>query len=161
MDGTSEVLLQRFIEKYLNPEIELDILDIGSRNVNGTFKLAFYSPKWHYIGIDIIEGDNVDIIVEPYNWKLDKKFDIIISGSTIEHVEDLKEWALQVKKILKLNSLVYFDAPFDFPMLHRHPKDCWRIVDDGMSWIMKDIIGLELLELFHYDRHIIGVGENA
>lgn len=161
MDVTDSILTQRFITKYLDPEVELDILDIGSHDVNGTIKPFFYSPKWRYIGIDLVVGENVDIVVEPYNWKLDKKFDIIISLSTMEHVEDLKEWALQVKKVLKSNTLVFFSAPFDFPMLHRHPVDCWRIVDDGMKWIMKDIIGLEIIDIFHHDRHLIGVGKNA
>ena len=159
MDLTNEVMIKNFVDKYLNPETELDILDIGSQDVNGTFKPFFYSPKWRYTGLDIVAGPNVDIVVAPYDYTLDKKFDVVISGSTMEHVEDLKEWALQVMRTLKNNTLIFFSAPLDHPVTHRHPKDCWRVYEDGMKWIMKDIMGLEILELYVHDGTTFGIGK--
>jgi len=160
MDNTTHVLMERFIAKYLDPNVELEIIDIGSHDVNGTFKELFYSSKWHYTGLDIVAGDNVDVVVAPYDYNLNKKFDVIVSGSTIEHIADLKEWSLQVSRLFKPNTIVWFCAPLEFPCTHRHPKDCWRVMEDGMSWIMKDIMKLEMLELFIHDRMTFGIAKN-
>lgn len=77
--------MKRFVEKYLKQyeNQELSILDIGSQNVNGSYKLLFDKPYWKYYGCDMVEGDNVNIVLKDiYNWKEIKShsFDVVISG---------------------------------------------------------------------------------
>jgi SAM-dependent methyltransferase len=56
-----------------------------------------------YVGLDIVEGSNVDIVSrEPYDYPVESdSFDVIVSGSTAEHVRDLHRWIIELKRIVK------------------------------------------------------------
>jgi hypothetical protein len=76
--------MEIFVEKYLDTlkDKKLKILDIGSQDVNGSYKKIFDNPNWDYYGCDMAAGKNVDIILEDvYNWKSIKSesFDVVIS----------------------------------------------------------------------------------
>ena len=81
--------MQYFAEKYLDQDTALQILDVGSYNVNGSYKDLFNKPKWKYYGLDIFPGPNVDMVSKGvYNFGLKERFfDVVISGNTLEHVE--------------------------------------------------------------------------
>jgi len=161
MNQASERLGERFVQQYLDPEQDLSIIDIGSYDVNGTFKPYFDKPKWKYFGVDIAAGPNVDKVLEdPYNWDIKEKFDVVISGSTIEHVPDMKRWILEIPKIIKPKGLVVIQAPFSHGE-HRHPVDCWRIVRDGMEWLLKEICGFEILENYYEGQDCVGIARNT
>ena len=69
------------------------ILEIGSRNVNGSVRPFFQlvNPS-EYIGIDVTFGDLVDMVLDGCNAeeKFGKdSFDFVVTVETIEHV---KEW---------------------------------------------------------------------
>ena len=63
--------MKKFAIKYLKDKRKenLIILDLGSQDINGSYKELFSSPAWKYIGIDTSEGKNVDIVIsDPYSW---------------------------------------------------------------------------------------------
>ena len=105
MHPSSMESMKAFVDKYLDPTKQLRILDIGSYDVNGSYKHLFSNPKWDYVGGDIEDGPNVDMVFnDPYHWNIPPdSFDVIISGQCIEHVEDVKEWIKPLKSILKRN----------------------------------------------------------
>ena len=85
MHRSSYLKMQYFKDNYLNPDDELKILDIGSfdRDGNYNYGLILNEDKWTYHGLDLNEGNNVDIVVEdPYDWKEipDESYDVIVSG---------------------------------------------------------------------------------
>jgi len=154
------VKIQEFVDKYLDKSKALDILDVGSHDVNGSCRPLFTRTGWQYEGLDIAPGENVDIVidVDKYDWQLGKKYDVVISTSTMEHVEDLKAFSQEVAKVLKPNALVFLSAPWDWHPYHKHPKDCWRIAQDGMQWLMTKVMGLTIVELYYEDRQVFGIG---
>ncbi len=143
--------MRDFRETYLtNRENEnLTIIDIGSFDVNGTYKDIFNSPKWKYLGADMSPGKNVDIVLEnPYNWKSIKNnsVDVLISGQAFEHIEYFWITILEVARILKPGGLCCIIAPSS-GYEHKYPLDCWRFYPDGFSALARFAF-LEVLDVF-------------
>lgn len=147
MNATTYEMMTDFVRKYIGEKKKLYICDVGSYDANGTFKLLFKKQK--YFGLDIIEGPNVDIVSKYlYNYPLvDESFDVVVSASTIEHVQDMYKWILELKRITKKKGLICIIAPSFFRTDHKHPFDCWRIYSDGMIFLLKEVAGLKLLKI--------------
>ena len=143
----------KFIEKYLDENERIKVLDVGSLDVHRpekklNFKRFFNkNDKWEYVGLDIEEGRNVDVVTK-YLYKYpfpDNSFDVVISGNTLEHVEDLHRIIMEIGRLAK--DLVFIVVPNTHPY-HTYPIDCWRIFPDGMRFLLGKIAGLEVLECY-------------
>ena len=88
--------IKNFVSKAIieNGPFNGDIAEIGSRDVNGGIKHLF-SDYESYTGIDILDGENVDIVIDAADWKPDKKYCCIVSTETFEHT---KNWP-QILKV--------------------------------------------------------------
>ena len=62
-----------------------DVLDCGSLDINGNNRYLF--DNCNYMGIDIVEGKNVDIVTRVHEFKTDFQFDCVISTEMLEHDE--------------------------------------------------------------------------
>jgi SAM-dependent methyltransferase len=146
MHPSSMATVSRFSQTYLSKGSELKIIDIGSLDINGSYKHIFDNDLWEYIGIDIKEGPNVDLILRnPYLLPFDdNSIDIIISGQAFEHME--YPWLMmgQVSRVLKVEGYCCIVVP-SAGAAHESP-DCWRILPDGMK-AMADLCGLTIVEL--------------
>ena len=133
----NSILIMTSFSTNLNPNLNLSILDVGSYNVNGTYKPLFENQNWKYTGLDIVEGPNVDITVDKYGeWKniQDNSFDVIISGQCLEHVESPWLIAKGIERVLKPGGVIFIVVPF-LQGIHRYPIDCWRILPDGLEYL--------------------------
>lgn len=149
----------------LLPESGLKICDVGSRNVDDfnidpgkhTYREIF--KNHFYTGLDIEPGLNVDVVAEgPYNYPFpDGWFDIVVSGQVIEHVEDIYAWVREIARITRKDGFVCIIGPSDFEE-HRHPVDCWRILPDGMRFLLGKIAGLEIVSVDNEDENCTGIG---
>jgi len=132
-------IMQGFINT-LNPEEELRILDVGSLKIKGQggeYRHLITSDMWEYVGVDVVEGDNVDVVAEsPYRYPFeDKYFDVIITGQTLEHVAYIWEWIKELNRILKSGGKIFIIAP---SRGHRHNRpDYWRIQPNGMNALLE------------------------
>jgi len=135
MHKSSYDKMKQFIDKYLDKNKKLRILDIGSQDVNGTYRQLFENQNWDYIGADMEDGKNVDIILKNvYRWNNIKanSFDVIISGQAIEHIEFFWHTMYEINRILKPSGKVCIIGPSG-GFEHRYPLDCWRFYPDGMK----------------------------
>ena len=111
----------------------LTIVDLGSCDYNGSYRALFDLPPWHYLGVDLQPGPNVDLVLrDPYFWRELKSgsVDVLVSGQTFEHTEFFWETILEIARVLKPEGLCCLIAPASGPE-HRYPLDCWRIFADG------------------------------
>ena len=125
-------------------------LDVGSYDVNGTYRPMVVEKGWQYTGLDMAAGPNVDVVTaDPYRFPLeDGTFDVVLSGSTMEHVEAIWRWVPELVRVLKPGGLLAIVTHWQFPE-HRYPVDCWRIMPDGMRYLFDETGCLD-----EYDIHI-------
>lgn len=129
------------------------VLDIGSLDVNGTYRELF--NHCNYTGIDITAGRNVDIVVPPYNYPFPpESWPVIISGSTLEHVRHPWRWMPEIARILEPGGIVIIIVPW-MHEFHEYPVDCWRVFPDGLRALFEDS-GLQIIKTEMYrerDQH--------
>lgn len=150
MHKSSYLKMQYFKETYLNPNKELKILDIGSFDKDGNYNygLILNEKKWTYHGLDLKQGNNIDIVVEnAYDWEdeiEDETYDLVISGQAFEHIEFFWLTLEQVKRVLKPGGLFFLIVPSTGPV-HKNPYDCYRFNENAMKAMAK-YINLRVIE---------------
>jgi SAM-dependent methyltransferase len=139
-------VMEYFVKKFLDPNRHYEILDIGSYDVSGTYKKLFINRNWKYVGLDISPGPNVDIVSKgPYDFGIEKKFDVVVSGNCLEHVEAPWLWIKEVEKAIKRGGYLCIIMPFNLGE-HRFPVDCYRILPDGFKYLLCIQSNFELIE---------------
>ena len=160
--------MRKFIQQFLDVNKKIKILDVGSLNVHEkkpdySYRRYFVddsndNSNWEYVGMDIIAGNNVDIVSNDlYHYPFeDNSFDVVISGSTMEHVEDIYAWVKELTRIT--NDLIFILVP-NSAREHKHPVDCWRVFPDGMRFLLEKICGLEVLKCGISGNDTIGIAK--
>jgi SAM-dependent methyltransferase len=124
----------------------LAILDLGSMDVNGSYRSLFDDPLWRYQGVDLAPGRNVDIVLaDPYRWREIPagSQDVIVSGQAFEHIEFFWVTLQQMTRALRPGGLICLIAP-SRGYEHRYPVDCWRFYPDAFQALAR-YTGLELV----------------
>lgn len=137
--------MDRILSKWAG---KANLLDVGSLDVNGSYRPMVDRHNWQYTGIDITPGKNVDIVSdEPYRFPLDNgAYDIVISGSVMEHVEAIWLWVPELVRLLRPGGLLAIITHTNYPY-HQFPVDCWRIMPDGMRYLFDQTGALERYEI--------------
>jgi hypothetical protein len=118
------------------------VYDIGSLDIYGSYRGMLEGKGWCYKGVDIVKGANVDILVnEDYGSKAwrslaQKPADLIVSGQCLEHSKNPFDLIRAVAGVAANGAFILLIAPASWPQ-HRHPRDCWRFLPDGMSELAK------------------------
>lgn len=151
MHESSYQKMALFVEKYLTgfKNENIKVLDIGSTDINGSYKNLFENKNWQYHGADIQSGNNVDIILKNgYDWKniLSNSYDVVISGQALEHIEYFWVTILEIARVLKSGGLCCIIAPSG-GVEHKYPLDCWRFYPDGFKSLAR-YANLEALEVY-------------
>jgi SAM-dependent methyltransferase len=140
-------VLRRYLDAYTNRKLK--IIDIGSMRIGNDQTYKDLMPHtWEYQGIDIKEGNNVDIILEDkyvFPFK-DNSINVVISGQALEHVE--RPWVLikEMARVLDPGGHCFLTCPAKMH-LHSYPHDYWRIFPEGMKVLLSDA-GFEVREVY-------------
>ncbi|TMD58715.1 MAG: class I SAM-dependent methyltransferase [Chloroflexi bacterium] len=148
MHASSMQHMHDLVSRYLQPNVSLRIVDIGSYDVNGSYRDLFDKPGWRYRGVDLEAGPNVDVVLSsPYKFPLpSNSADLIISGQAFEHIEFFwLSWSEMVR-VLRPGGLIFLIAPSRGPE-HLHPVDCWRFLPAGYRALAKYAGDLDVLEV--------------
>jgi SAM-dependent methyltransferase len=126
-----------------------DVLEVGSRDVNGSVRpvVERLGPRT-YIGVDIEAGSGVDELcdvselIERYG---SNAFDVVLSTELTEHVEDWRSAFRNMKGVVRPGgTLIVTTRSRGFPV-HGYPWDYWRYEPEDMRTIFADfeILALE------------------
>jgi ubiquinone/menaquinone biosynthesis C-methylase UbiE len=153
MHDTASQIGARFFSVYLAGKAsDLQILDVGSLDVNGSLR-QFAPSGAIYMGVDLAPGPGVDLVLDdPHKLPFeDEKFDAIVSTSSFEH--DSMFWLtfLEMVRVAKVGAAIYINAPSN-ATYHRYPRDCWRFYPDAaislIDWSQRNGHPLALVESF-------------
>lgn len=156
MHQSSMAHMARFVTAHLadhrKPGCAIRVLDVGSADVNGSYRSLFPADSYAYTGADLEPGPGVDVVLPgPYDPLPfpDDSFDVLISGQALEHVEypwvALELWARK----LRPGGLACLIVPGSGPE-HRYPVDCFRYLPDGLAALVR-WAGLDLIEVVSGD----------
>lgn len=155
MHDSSKRIMDDFFDRYILGRENISILDLGSQvvdgNIQNSYRHIFEEKKivGKYVGVDMVEGDNVDIVLKnPYDWKeiKSKSFDFVICGQVFEHVEFFWITLMEIRRVLKVGGKCCIIAPSSGHE-HRYPFDCYRYYPDGMKAVAK-YAGLKIKECY-------------
>jgi hypothetical protein len=126
------------------------VLEIGSRARSGNvYRSALVPERWEYIGLDIKEGPNVDVVGDAHDLAdavgVDR-FDAVYSIATFEHLAMPWRAAVSVNRVLRDDGLVFLASHQAFPM-HETPWDFWRFSDQAWGALLNKSTGFEILEV--------------
>lgn len=136
MHTSSLINMQEFKEKYLGNRV----LDVGSRDVNGSYREIF--DGYEYVGIDIVSGKGVDVV--GWDTITEESFDYVISGQTFEHIEDDVFVMMKIAVCLKKGGICCIIAPSQGPK-HNYPNDYRRYQPEDFIKLAEQV-GLEVIE---------------
>jgi len=142
---------RRFFETYSMGRT-VRIADIGAQDVNGSLRQVAPESA-EYIGVDFVEGDGVDVILEdPYKLPFDDdSLDVVVSSSCFEHSEFFWLLFLEIMRVLKPDGLFYLNVPSN-GVFHRYPVDCWRFYPDSgvalANWGKRNGLNTTVLESY-------------
>jgi SAM-dependent methyltransferase len=140
------------------------VLEVGSRNINGSPRQAIgeAASSWH--GVDLEPGPDVDEVLDAQEliqrFGLDA-FDTVVCCECLEHT--LHPWLIveQMRSVLKPGGCLWISTPtFGFP-LHRYPIDCYRFGEDAYRQVFYagwEILSLALVEDGPGHPAIVAVG---
>lgn len=143
MHNTALRQAQLFFKEYVEPMGTcLTVLDLGSYSVNGSLKSIFVGedekePVNTYVGIDMSEGPNVDIVCTNDKIPLpDQHAHVIVSTSSFEHDPTFWLTFLEMCRLTKPGGYIYICAPSK-GHYHAYPGDCWRFYKDSWDALAK------------------------
>lgn len=140
--------MRSVIDRYLSQGGHYDVVDFGSRtspNQTATHRELLKGHDVTITGLDIKEGNNVDVIMtKPYSIPLkSNSADLIITGQVYEHIPFFWVSFLEMARVVRPRGLIFMTVP---SRGHVHDVyDCWRFYPDSMRALAAHA-GLELLE---------------
>jgi SAM-dependent methyltransferase len=124
------------------------ILEVGSRARSGNVYKGLFRNYAEYIGLDIIEGVNVDVVgdIHQLSRHFDgERFDFVYSVATFEHLAMPWKAVLEINKVMATGGWVYIGTHPTWPP-HERPWDFWRFSEEGFRVLLNPVTGFEILE---------------
>jgi 2-polyprenyl-3-methyl-5-hydroxy-6-metoxy-1,4-benzoquinol methylase len=142
--------VERLLSAHLDRNKALSLVDIGSADKKQTLRKNLLNafPNMSYTGVDIKEGEGVDIVVDAdgiWNSLSDNQYDVLVTVHCLEHVR--KPWVIvkSMDRILKQGGLIIIIAAYKRKKIDS-PLDCWRILPDGMNVLMTKVCRFKPIE---------------
>jgi SAM-dependent methyltransferase len=138
------------VEHYMPRGRKHRVLEVGSRIADGqvvSHGQIFEGRDVEYVGMDIKDGRNVDVVMsKPYSIPAkSNSIDYVIAGQVFEHVPFPWALMLEIARVLKPQGMAFVTAP---SRGHTHEVlDCWRYYPDAYR-AMAAYTRLKLVEAF-------------
>lgn len=122
-------------------------LELGSRARSGLVHNAFVPADWTYVGMDIVEGTNVDLVGDAHELSAlvpHNHFDAVMAMSVVEHL--LMPWkvVLELNRVMKVGGIGLFTTHQAWP-LHDAPWDFWRFSKESWTALFNGVTGFEIV----------------
>ncbi|MDA0347445.1 MAG: hypothetical protein O3C43_02210 [Verrucomicrobia bacterium] len=141
-------IVQRFFDWIDESQEPLSILELGSRARSGNTNRGQFSDRHHYTGVDLLEGENVNIVADVHSlsdyFKPDS-IDGIFGISVFEHLAMPWKAAIELNRIMRMGARAMFLTHQTWP-LHDKPFDFWRYSSESWHALFNQSTGFKLVE---------------
>lgn len=136
------------VQQYALATPQARILEVGSRNVNGTVRPLFQGVEL-YTGVDFIAGPDVDVVLDSHQLTSTfarNSFDVVVSTETLEH--DCEFWTSMVMmgEVLRPEGYLLVTARGNGFWPHDYPHDYYRFLPESFQYLI-GLAGCEVLEV--------------
>ena len=142
-EAAANIAEKAFFERLQAPGYDR-VLEIGSRARSGIIRKEKFKGK-QYTGIDILAGENVDIVGDAHSlskhFEADS-FDAVYSVSTFEHLAMPWKVALELNHVLRPGGIAYVITHQALGM-HDIPWDFWRFSDTAWDALFNEFTGFQ------------------
>ena len=139
-------ILEAFVE-HVEAKPDGSLIEVGSRARSGNTYRSLFPNLATYLGIDISEGPNVDLVADAHTLSssVQQKFDFAFSVSVFEHL--IMPWvaAFELNKTLNDGGIAYIQSHPTWP-LHEQPWDFFRFSKEAWSGIFNTLTGFEIID---------------
>jgi hypothetical protein len=153
VDDPAAALFDRFSAE-LRARLSGRVLEIGSRARSGNEYTHIVPSGWEYVGMDVKEGPNVDIVGDAHELAAvvgAQRFDAVFAISVFEHLVMPWKVAVEMNKVLNVGGLVFIATHQSYP-LHDVPWDFWRFSDTAWPALFNAATGFEVVDVAHGQR---------
>lgn len=121
------------------PRLSGRLLDAGCGKMPYKSELLSKSKVADYVGLDIESAIIYDDQIKPdFTWNGSVmpfdigSFDCVIATEVLEHVPDIDQYLMEVKRVLRPGGIFFFTTPFIWPY-HEAPNDRQRWTSFGLT----------------------------
>ncbi len=142
-------LIKKYFPQYY---VGVNVLDCGSLDINGNNRYLFESSN--YIGIDIVDGPNVDFVTKVHQFDPKAIFDVVVSTEMLEHDSSFELSLQSMFNLTRSGGLLLFTAAGTGRPEHgttdNHPKDSPLTHDYYQNITTRMIVAVLDLDLFSW-----------
>lgn len=127
--------------KDISPMVKGKVMDLGCGSK--PYRNLFTCDE--YIGVDFENpghphlNEQIDVFYDGKHLPFeDESFDVIFSSEVFEHVFNLPELLLEIRRVIKPGGKLIFTCPFAFPE-HEQPNDFARYTSFAVTELMRNI----------------------
>ncbi|MEY2426349.1 MAG: hypothetical protein QOI61_1921 [Actinomycetota bacterium] len=137
-------------ERFIRSAAELPAgraLELGSRARSGTTYREFLPAHVDYVGLDIREGPNVDVVGDAHELPSsfdEGSFNLVFCIAVFEHLAMPWKAALSINRVLADGGLFFAGTHQTFPV-HEAPWDFWRYSDRAWHSLFNRATGFEII----------------
>jgi len=145
-NDSCHTLIRNFFER-INELPQGNILELGSRARSGISRRHLLKPHLNYVGIDILAGENVDVVGDAHQLShhfAPQTFDAIFNISVFEHLIMPWKVAIEMNKVLKIGGFAMIGTHQTWG-LHDTPWDFWRFSDQAWRGIFNRYTGFDII----------------
>jgi len=104
---------KRLKEQYPQYFSRKRVLDVGALDINGNNRELF--NKCDYVGLDVIEGKNIDVVSIAHEYQPEELFDVVLSTNALEHDMYFKLTLNKMTELLKPEGFMFFSVANNWP----------------------------------------------
>lgn len=123
-------------------------LEIGSRARSGVVRRNLVPQGWTYTGMDVMAGDNVDVVGDAHRLsKLfpESRFDAVSAFSVLEHIMMPWKFIIELNRVMHAGAVGLFTTHQCWP-IHDAPWDFWRFSDNSWAALLNPKTGFEIID---------------
>lgn len=124
------------------------VLEIGSRARSGIVRRHIAPEDWSYVGLDIMEGPNVDRVGDAHSLSRlfpNERFDAVMAFSVLEHLLMPWKMVIEMNAIMNEGAVGLFTTHQCWP-IHDAPWNFWRFSDGAWDGLLNKSTGFEILD---------------